>query len=56
MVFWGVGVRVFSFGKIIGDCIGVELDWVGWVVVNLDLSVVSFDNIFVLGDLVNYFY
>lgn len=53
-VLWGAGVRASSLGKIIGDRTGAELDRAGRVVVNPDLSVASFDNIFVLGDLANY--
>jgi NADH dehydrogenase len=53
-VLWAAGVRASSLGKIIGDRTGAELDRAGRVVVNPDLSVASFDNIFVLGDLANY--
>ncbi|MBD2652172.1 NAD(P)/FAD-dependent oxidoreductase [Synechocystis sp. FACHB-383] len=53
-VLWAAGVRASGLGKIIGDRTGAELDRAGRVVVNPDLSVASFDNIFVLGDLANY--
>lgn len=53
-VLWAAGVRASSLGKIIGDRTGAELDRAGRVVVNPDLSVASFENIFVLGDLANY--
>lgn len=53
-VLWAAGVRASGLGKIIGDRTGAELDRAGRVMVNPDLSVASFDNIFVLGDLANY--
>ncbi|AIE74868.1 MULTISPECIES: NAD(P)/FAD-dependent oxidoreductase [unclassified Synechocystis] len=53
-VLWAAGVRASSLGKVIGDRTGAELDRAGRVMVNPDLSVASFDNIFVLGDLANY--
>ncbi len=53
-VLWAAGVRASSLGQIIGDRTGAELDRAGRVMVNPDLSVASFDNIFVLGDLANY--
>jgi NADH dehydrogenase len=53
-VLWAAGVRASAMGQIIGDRTGATLDRVGRVVVNPDLSVASYDNIFVLGDLANF--
>ncbi len=46
-VFWAAGVQASALGK----SLGVELDRAGRVVVNPDLSVPGYPNVFVAGDL-----
>jgi NADH dehydrogenase len=53
-VLWAAGVRASAMGKIVADRTGAELDRAGRVVVNPDLSVATYNNVFVLGDLANY--
>ncbi|MEY2985671.1 MAG: dehydrogenase [Cyanobacteriota bacterium] len=53
-VLWAAGVRASAMGQIVADRTGVALDRAGRVIVNPDLSVASYENIFVLGDLANY--
>ena len=53
-VLWAAGVRASEMGKIVADRTGAELDRAGRVVVNPDLSVANYNNLFVLGDLANY--
>lgn len=53
-VLWAAGVRASEMGKIVADRTGADLDRAGRVIVNPDLSVAHYNNIFVLGDLANY--
>lgn len=56
IILWGVGVKVLIVFEIIFKCIGVELDCVGCVFVKKDLIIFGYFDIFVIGDLVNFFY
>ncbi len=53
-VLWAAGVRASGMGKIVADRTQAEIDRAGRVMVNPDLSVASYHNVFVLGDLANY--
>ncbi|OIP77829.1 MAG: FAD-dependent oxidoreductase [Oscillatoriales cyanobacterium CG2_30_44_21] len=53
-ILWAAGVKASPMGKVLGDRLNAELDRVGRVVVQPDLSIASFPNVFVIGDLANY--
>jgi NADH dehydrogenase len=53
-VLWAAGVKASGMGKILAERTGVTLDRVGRVMVESDLSLPNYANIFVLGDLANY--
>ncbi len=53
-VLWAAGVKASAMGKILAEHTGVELDRVGRVMVNSDLSVKDYPQIFVIGDLANF--
>lgn len=53
-VLWAAGVKASAMGQAIAKATGSELDRVGRVVVEPDLSVKGFANIFVIGDLANF--
>ena len=53
-VIWAAGIRAASVGAAIGRLPGVEIDRIGRIVVNPDLSVPGYPNLFVIGDLANY--
>ena len=50
-VLWGAGVQASPLGRCLADSAGVEVDRLGRVVVEPDLTIRGYDNIFVLGDL-----
>lgn len=50
-ILWAAGVKASAVGKVIADRTGASLDRVGRVMVNPDLSVPNFPNLFVIGDL-----
>jgi NADH dehydrogenase len=50
-ILWAAGVKASIVGKVIADRTGASLDRVGRVMVNPDLSVPNFPNLFVIGDL-----
>jgi NADH:ubiquinone reductase (H+-translocating) len=50
-ILWAAGVKASIVGKVISDRTGASLDRVGRVMVNPDLSVPNFPNLFVIGDL-----
>lgn len=52
-VLWAAGVKASAMGKILAQRTGAELDRVGRVMVQPDLSVKDHPNIFVIGDLAN---
>jgi NADH:ubiquinone reductase (H+-translocating) len=53
-VLWAAGVKASSMGKILSEHTGVELDRVGRVMVEPDLSIKGYPQIFVIGDLANF--
>jgi NADH:ubiquinone reductase (H+-translocating) len=53
-VLWAAGVKASAMGQMLADRTGVALDRVGRVMVEPDLSVKGYPQIFVLGDLANF--
>ncbi len=53
-ILWAAGVQASPLGKVIADRTGAQLDSAGRVVVEPDLSIPGFPNIFVIGDLANF--
>lgn len=53
-VLWAAGMKASPLGKILAERTGVELDRTGRVVVEPDLSVAGYPNIFVIGDLAHF--
>jgi NADH:ubiquinone reductase (H+-translocating) len=53
-VLWAAGVKASAMGKILADHTGAELDRVGRVMVESDLSIKDNPQIFVIGDLANF--
>ena len=53
-ILWAAGVRASFIGKVLADRTGVELDRAGRVVVEPDLSIKNYGDIFVIGDLANF--
>jgi NADH:ubiquinone reductase (H+-translocating) len=50
-VLWAAGVKASAMGKVLAEHTGVELDRVGRVMVESDLSIKGYPQVFVLGDL-----
>lgn len=53
-VLWAAGVKASRMGKALAERTGAELDRVGRVVVEPDLTIAGYPNIFVIGDLANF--
>ncbi len=53
-VLWAAGVKASAMGKVLADATGAELDRVGRVMVNPDMSIPNHPEIFVTGDLAHY--
>ena len=53
-ILWAAGVKASPMGQILAKRTGAQLDRVGRVVVEPDLSVAGHPNIFVVGDLANF--
>ena len=53
-ILWAAGVKASFMGKILADKAGAELDRVGRVIVEPDLSLKKHADIFVIGDLANF--
>ena len=53
-ILWAAGVKASAMGKILAEHTGVELDRVGRVMVEPDLSIKDYPQIFVIGDLANF--
>jgi NADH dehydrogenase len=53
-VLWAAGVRASGMGKVLAKHTGVELDRAGRVIVEPDLAIAGYPNIFVIGDLANF--
>jgi NADH:ubiquinone reductase (H+-translocating) len=50
-VLWAAGVKASAFGEVLAKRTGVQLDRAGKVMVNTDLSLPQYPDIFVTGDL-----
>lgn len=53
-ILWAAGVKASPMGKVLGDRLNAELDRVGRVVVQPDMSIANYPNVYVIGDLANY--
>jgi NADH:ubiquinone reductase (H+-translocating) len=53
-ILWAAGVKASFMGKVLADRTGAELDRVGRVIVESDLSIKNYPDIFVIGDLANF--
>jgi NADH dehydrogenase len=53
-VLWAAGVQGSPIGKVLAERTGVECDRSGRVIVEPDLSIKEYKNIFVVGDLANF--
>jgi NADH:ubiquinone reductase (H+-translocating) len=53
-VLWAAGVQASPLGKVVQSQTGAELDRVGRVIVEPDLSVAGFPNLYVIGDLAHF--
>lgn len=53
-VLWAAGVKASSMGEVLRDRAGAALDRAGRVMVEPDLSVAQYPDIFVIGDLAHY--
>ena len=53
-VLWAAGVKASAMGQVLADRTGATLDRVGRVMVEPNLSLASYPNIFVIGDLANF--
>ncbi|MFM2063286.1 MAG: hypothetical protein RLZZ507_2956 [Cyanobacteriota bacterium] len=53
-VLWAAGVQGSALGKVLAERTDVECDFSGRVIVEPDLSIKGYKNIFVIGDLANF--
>jgi NADH:ubiquinone reductase (H+-translocating) len=53
-ILWAAGVQASPMGKVLAQRTGVECDRAGRVIVEPDLSIKGYDNIFVVGDLAHF--
>ncbi|MEL7523863.1 MAG: FAD-dependent oxidoreductase, partial [Cyanobacteria bacterium J06553_1] len=53
-VLWAAGIKASPMGKAIAAQTGAELDRIGRVIVEPDLSVPGYPNLFIAGDLAHY--
>jgi NADH:ubiquinone reductase (H+-translocating) len=53
-ILWAAGVKASPMGKVLAERTNVELDRAGRVIVEPDLSIKGYSNIFVIGDLANF--
>ena len=53
-VLWAAGMKASGLGRVLADRTGVALDRAGRVMVEPDLSVAGYPNIFVIGDLAHF--
>ncbi|MBX9259045.1 NAD(P)/FAD-dependent oxidoreductase [Desmonostoc muscorum CCALA 125] len=53
-VLWAAGVKASAMGKVLAERTGAECDRAGRVMVESDLSIKGYPNIFVIGDLANF--
>ena len=53
-ILWAAGVKASAMGKVLAERTGAECDRAGRVIVESDLSIKGYNNIFVVGDLANF--
>jgi NADH dehydrogenase len=53
-VIWAAGVQASFLGQVLAKATGTKVDRVGRIMVEPDLSIAGFPEIFVIGDLANY--
>jgi NADH dehydrogenase len=53
-ILWAAGVKASKMGKILAERANVELDRAGRVIVEPDLSIPNYSDIFVIGDLAHF--
>jgi NADH dehydrogenase len=53
-VLWAAGMQASPLGRLLGHRTGVALDRVGRVMVEPDLSIAGYSNLFVIGDLAHF--
>jgi len=53
-IVWAAGVKASPMGQVVAEATGVELDRVGRVIVEPDLTVRGYPNIMVIGDLAHF--
>ncbi len=53
-VIWAAGVKASPLGKALSEKTGAELDRIGRVIVESDLSVPGYPNLYIAGDLAHY--
>ncbi len=53
-ILWAAGVKASFMGKVLADRAGAELDRAGRVIVEPNLSLKNYSDIFVIGDLANF--
>ncbi|MBD2296697.1 NAD(P)/FAD-dependent oxidoreductase [Anabaena sphaerica FACHB-251] len=53
-ILWAAGVQGSTLGKVLAERTGVECDFSGRVIVEPNLTIKGYKNIFVLGDLANF--
>ncbi len=53
-VLWAAGIKASPLGRVLAQRTGVELDKIGRVVVQPDLSLPGYNDIFVIGDLAHF--
>jgi NADH dehydrogenase len=53
-ILWAAGVKASFLGQVLAERTGTQLDRVGRVIVEPDLTLPGYPNIFVIGDLANF--
>ena len=53
-ILWAAGVKASSLGKVLNEKTGVPIDRAGRVIVEDNLSIAGYPNIFVIGDLASF--
>lgn len=53
-ILWAAGVKASGLGRVLAEATGASLDRVGRVIVEPDLSLPNYPNIYVIGDLAHY--
>ncbi|VEP16366.1 FAD-dependent pyridine nucleotide-disulfide oxidoreductase [Hyella patelloides LEGE 07179] len=53
-ILWAAGVKASFMGRVLAESTGAELDRAGRVIVEPDLSIKGYPDIFVVGDLANF--